>query len=69
MVFQAAIPVAFGMLATPWELDRFAVAASCLGLAGGAVALWALGGRRFGLAPSVAWGALFLAFVVIAAVG
>jgi cation:H+ antiporter len=67
MVFQAAIPVAFGMVATPWVLDRFAVAAACLGLAGGAVALWALRGRRFGLAPSVAWGALFVAFVAFAA--
>jgi cation:H+ antiporter len=67
MVFQAAIPVAFGMVATPWALDRFAVAAACLGLAGGAVALWALRGRRFGLAPSVAWGALFVAFVAFAA--
>jgi cation:H+ antiporter len=54
MVFQATIPVAFGMLATPWDLDRFAIAAACLGLAGGAVALWALRGRRFGLVPSIA---------------
>jgi cation:H+ antiporter len=69
MVFQATIPVAFGMLATPWELDRFAVAAACLGLAGGAVALWALRGQRFGLAPSLAWGGLFAAFVVFAALG
>src|SRR4029453_8742003 len=58
MGFQATIPVAFVMLATPWVLDRFAVAAACLGLAGGAVALWALRGRRFGVAPSLAGGAL-----------
>jgi cation:H+ antiporter len=69
MVFQATIPVAFGMLATPWDLDRFAVAAACLGLAGGAVAVWALRDRRFGLVPSLAWGALFVAFVVFAALG
>jgi cation:H+ antiporter len=69
MVFQATIPVAFGMLATPWQLDRFAVAAACLGLAGGTVALWALRGQRFGLAPSLAWGGLFAAFVVFAALG
>jgi cation:H+ antiporter len=69
MVFQATLPVAFGMLATPWELDRYAVAAACLGLLGGAVALWALRRRRFGVLPSVAWGALFAAFVVFAAVG
>jgi cation:H+ antiporter len=69
MVFQATIPVAFGMLATPWDLNRFAVAAACVGLAGGTVALWALRGRRFGLVPSLAWGALFVFFVAFAALG
>jgi cation:H+ antiporter len=42
MAFQATIPVAFGLLATPWALDAYAVGAGCVALAGGAVALWAL---------------------------
>jgi cation:H+ antiporter len=64
MVFQSTLPVAFGMVATSWRLDAYAIAAAGLGLAGGALALWALGRRRFGVGPSLAWAALFLAFVV-----
>ena len=70
MVFQATIPVAFGMLATPWQLDRFAVAAACLGLAGGTVALWALRGAALRARAEPSPGAaLFAAFVVFAALG
>ena len=55
MVFQATIPVAFGMLGhAVGSSTASAVAAACLGLAGGTVALWALRGQRFGLAPSLA---------------
>jgi cation:H+ antiporter len=42
MVFQAAIPVAFGLLATPWDLGGYAVGAGCIALLGGAIALLAL---------------------------
>lgn len=42
MVFQAAIPVAFGLLATPWDLGGYAVGAGCVALVGGAMALLAL---------------------------
>jgi cation:H+ antiporter len=63
MAFQCTIPVAFGMLVTHWQLEGAAVAAGCIALAGGALALWALPQRKGGLAPSAAWAALFAAFV------
>ena len=69
MVFQSTIPMAFGVLATGWQLDRFAVAAAAAGFLGAAVALYAVGRRRFGLAPAVAWTALFVAFLVLAVAG
>jgi cation:H+ antiporter len=42
MAFQATVPVAFGLLATPWALDGYAVGAGCIALLGGAIALWGL---------------------------
>jgi cation:H+ antiporter len=42
MAFQATIPVAFGLLVTPWALEPAAVGAGCIALIGGAIALWAL---------------------------
>jgi cation:H+ antiporter len=42
MAFQATVPVAFGLVVTAWALDGYAVAAGCVALVGGAVALWAL---------------------------
>jgi cation:H+ antiporter len=68
MVFQSTIPIAVGLLLTEWDLDRFALVSGGLGLAGGAIAYWALRLRgRFELAPIVAWSALFAAFVVYVA--
>ena len=65
MVFQSTIPVAFGLAFTDWELDRYAVVSACLGLAGGALAYFALRMRgRFTLAPVIAWAALFGSFLV-----
>jgi cation:H+ antiporter len=66
MAFQATIPVAFGLAATSWELDRYAVVAAAIGWAGGALALWTLPRSRLGVAPSLAWAALFASFVVFA---
>jgi cation:H+ antiporter len=66
MAFQATIPVAFGLAATPWELDGYAVAAAAIGWTGGAIALWALPRHRLGAAPSLAWAALFASFVLYA---
>jgi cation:H+ antiporter len=42
MAFQATVPVAFGLLATPWALDAYAVGAGGIALVGGAIALWGL---------------------------
>jgi cation:H+ antiporter len=42
MVFQAAVPVALGLLVTPWVLGTYAVAAGCVAVVGGAIGLWAL---------------------------
>lgn len=68
MVFQSTIPVAIGLAFTDWDLDRFAVLSGVLGLAGGAVAYWALRLRgRFEAAPIAVWSALFLVFIAYVA--
>jgi cation:H+ antiporter len=65
MVFQSTVPIAFGLGFTEWDLDRFAALSMGLGLAGGAVAYWALRLRgRFDAAPIVAWAALYAVFLV-----
>ena len=64
MVFQSTIPIAFGLVLTEWDLDRFALVSGCLGLAGGITAYWALRRRqRFELVPIVIWVGLFAAFL------
>ncbi len=68
MVFQSTIPIAFGLALTDWDLDHFAVVSGVLGLAGGALAYWALRLRgRFEAGPIVVWAALFAAFIVYVA--
>jgi cation:H+ antiporter len=65
MVFQTMIPVAFGLAATDWDLDRYAIMSIALGLGGGVVALFAIKRRgRFPWWSMVAWGGLYAAFVV-----
>jgi cation:H+ antiporter len=65
MVFQSTIPIAFGLLLTEWELDRYALVSGALGLAGGITAYWALRKRqRFELLPVVIWLTLFGGFLV-----
>ncbi len=69
MVFQATLPVAIGVGLTDWDLDRFAVLAALLALAGALLALWSLHlRRRFTVPAIVAWLALFTAFAVTVAV-
>ncbi len=68
MAFQASIPVALGLVFTDWDLDPLAVTAGLLGFAGGALALWAVPRRHVGIGPVIAWGAMFVGFVVYAAV-
>jgi cation:H+ antiporter len=68
MVFQSTIPIAFGLAFTEWDLDSFAVISGVLGLAGGALAYWALRlRRRFEPLPIVIWTALFASFIVYVA--
>jgi cation:H+ antiporter len=69
MAFQSTVAIAFGLAATDWELDRYAVAAGIAGLAGGALALWRLPKDRLGLPVVAAWSALFAGFVAFAALG
>ncbi|MEO7198559.1 MAG: sodium:calcium antiporter [Solirubrobacterales bacterium] len=70
MVFQTMIPVAFGLAATDWDLDRYAILSIILGLGGGAVALYALRRRgRFTRGAMLAWISLygvFVAYVLLA---
>ena len=68
MVFQSTIPVAFGLALTEWNLDKFAVVSGALGLAGGALAYWALRLRgRFEALPITIWASLFGAFIAYVA--
>ena len=70
MVFQSTLPVAFGLAFTDWDLDRFATLSAVLGLAGGAVAYWALRLQgRFSVPAIVAWGALYAVFLLYVALG
>jgi cation:H+ antiporter len=65
MVFQSTIPVAFGLILTDWDLDRFAMLSASLGIAGGIVAYWALRLQgRFSVPAIVAWAALYAVFPV-----
>jgi cation:H+ antiporter len=69
MVFQSTIPIFVGLLFTHWDLSDYALLSGVLGLAGGALAYWALRLRgRFELPPIIVWSALFAAFVVYVAV-
>jgi len=66
MVFQSTLPVSLGLAFTDWELTKFSVIAAGLGLAGGAVAIWALQvQRRFSVPAILVWAGLFVAFVVV----
>jgi cation:H+ antiporter len=63
MVFQSTIPVAVGLAFTEWRLDRFAVLAGGIAVAGGLVAYWSLARRRrFAGSAILAWSALFAIF-------
>lgn len=69
MVFQSTIPVGIGLLFTDWELSGNAAISVCLGLAGGALAYWALRLRqRFELPPVIAWFALYATFIIVVAI-
>jgi cation:H+ antiporter len=70
MAFQATLPVAFGLAFTSWDLDRFAAASMLLGLAGGAVAYWALRLRDQFNAPAIAaWVGLYAVFLALVVTG
>ncbi len=70
MAFQATLPVAFGLAFTSWDLDRFAAASMLLGLAGGAVAYWALRLRGQYNAPAIAaWAGLYAVFLALVVTG
>ena len=67
MAFQSTIPVVLGLILTDWELDRYALAAGIAGIAGAALALYALPRQRLGPVHAAIWGALFAGFVAFAA--
>jgi cation:H+ antiporter len=69
MAFQATIPVALGLAVTGWDLAPEAIVAAVIALAGGALALYALPKRRVGVPAALAWGGMFVGFVVFAAAG
>jgi cation:H+ antiporter len=66
MVFQATLPVAFGVAFTSWTYDRHAILASAFALAGGGIALWTLQlKRRFTPLAILAWATLFSTFATV----
>jgi cation:H+ antiporter len=68
MVFQSTIPVAFGLVFTDWDLDRFGMLSAGLGVAGGIVAYWALRLQgRFNVPAILAWAALYAVFPIYVA--
>jgi cation:H+ antiporter len=69
MVFQSTVPVAFGLVFTDWDLDRFGMLSAALGVAGGIVAYWALRLQgRFNVPAILAWAALYAVFPIYVAV-
>jgi len=69
MVFQSTIPIAFGLWLTDWDLSHFALVSGGLGLAGGALAYWALRLRqRFEVLAILVWAGLFAAFIAYVSV-
>ncbi len=70
MVFQSTIPIFVGMVFIDWNLDRYAVVSMLLGLAGGAVAYWALRKRgEFGKLAIALWLLLYLSFLAMVLFG
>jgi cation:H+ antiporter len=70
MVFQSTLPVSLGLVFTDWSLSTYSVLAASLGLAGGALAIWALQiQRRFSVPAIVLWATLFAIFVLVVTVG
>jgi cation:H+ antiporter len=67
MAFQSTIPVALGLTLTEWDLNRYAIAAGVAGIAGAALALYALPRQRLRPVHAAIWGGLFAAFVAFAA--
>jgi cation:H+ antiporter len=69
MVFQSTFPVSIGLAFTAWELDRYAILAGFLALAGGLVTIFTLQvQRRFSGRAIVMWAllyAIFVAYVLI----
>jgi cation:H+ antiporter len=63
MVFQASMPVAFGLAFTPWLLEPAAIVAGVIGLLGGAIGLWRLHRRSFGRPFQLVWVGLYAAFL------
>jgi cation:H+ antiporter len=69
MVFQSTIPIAFGLLLTEWDLDKYAIVSGALGVAGGILAYVALHRQgRFRWPAIVLWSGLFGAFLVYVSV-
>jgi len=69
MVFQSTIPVGIGLLFTDWDLSANAAVSVALGLAGGLLAYEALHRRgRFEWPATIAWFALYAAFILVVVV-
>jgi cation:H+ antiporter len=65
MVFQSTIPIFIGMVFVDWSLDRYATLSMLIGLAGGAIAYWALRRRsEFGRLAVAGWVVLYSIFLL-----
>ena len=65
MVFQSCIPVAIGMLATPWQLDVKAMVSGILALlSAGVVYVWIRVKGRLNPIPLLAGGLFYVSFIL-----
>jgi cation:H+ antiporter len=64
MVFQATIPLGFGLAFTDWNLNSYSILACVLAILGSALAIFEIQVRRRVLGRAViAWGLLYASFV------
>jgi cation:H+ antiporter len=67
MVFQGCIPVAFGIIATPWVLDGITMISAALAFSSAALnLLWLRAKREISYLMLMSGGVMYLAFLILA---
>lgn len=69
MVFQSCIPVAIGILTTPWRLDATIFITAALALSSAALAyIWLMLRRKLTAVPLLAGGVFYIVFILYVAI-